>query len=219
MERCKRGLIFLALLAVTSVHAQVQCQMPNGVVVTKNFGDCPPDSKRIAGEPREVPPAPMSEAKPALRSQADAQSRPLNAAPQMPKQQQDAGSGLSFIGWLGVILLGVALIAAIKGSVGLSGRVYFCTTCGHEGKGRTETRGMLLIEIILWCCMLVPGLIYSAWRHGSKHKVCAQCGASTLVPPNAPIAIATKQFMGGAVPPDASVATLATRGMRGYETK
>jgi hypothetical protein len=95
--------------------------------------------------------------------------------------------------WLVVILLSAALVAATRGSVGASGARMFCTSCGHEGPGKTRTRGSILIEIILWLCFLIPGLIYTVWRHASRHKVCGSCGSGTLIKPDSPMAVSMKQ--------------------------
>lgn len=62
-----------------------------------------------------------------------------------------------------------------------------CTMCGHAGKPVMRVRGSMLIEIVLWLCLIVPGLIYSLWRLGSKHQACAACGAATLVPSDSPV--------------------------------
>jgi hypothetical protein len=62
-----------------------------------------------------------------------------------------------------------------------------CTTCGHHGKPAKRTPGSFLIEVVLWLCFLVPGLIYSLWRLSARHEVCAGCGARTLVPANSPV--------------------------------
>jgi len=64
----------------------------------------------------------------------------------------------------------------------------FCTSCGHTGKPRSETPGSLLIEIILWLCILIPGIIYTVWRHNRRHDVCEKCGSAALIPPDSPIA-------------------------------
>lgn len=63
-----------------------------------------------------------------------------------------------------------------------------CTTCGHTGEPRSETPGSLLIEVILWLCFLIPGVIYTVWRHNRRHEVCSKCGSATLIPPDSPIA-------------------------------
>jgi len=62
-----------------------------------------------------------------------------------------------------------------------------CSTCGTPGKPKKVSRGSLLIEIILWCCFLVPGILYSLWRMGSKQKVCRKCGSPSMVPVNSPV--------------------------------
>ncbi len=98
------------------------------------------------------------------------------------------------LGYFVVIVGGItALVMAIRGSAGASGPAMYCTTCGHEGPGKTVTRGAMLIEIVLWLCFLVPGLIYSIWRHSSKYKACASCGRRALVPPSSPVAQAAKR--------------------------
>ena len=63
-----------------------------------------------------------------------------------------------------------------------TGTARHCKTCGVDGEPKMETRGHFAIEVVLWLCFIVPGLIYSVWRLVSKHPVCASCGAAVLVP-------------------------------------
>lgn len=63
-----------------------------------------------------------------------------------------------------------------------------CMTCGSEGRAQTRTRGSLALEIVLWCLVIVPGLIYSVWRVSSRRRVCATCGAENIVPLDTPAA-------------------------------
>ena len=63
-----------------------------------------------------------------------------------------------------------------------------CTSCGYAGKPETITKGSFLIEVILWLCFLIPGLIYSIWRLSSRYKGCPNCGQSTLIPRTSPMA-------------------------------
>lgn len=89
-------------------------------------------------------------------------------------------------------LLGFAILAAMVWSIVSlfrGGKELYCTSCGHQGKTRYGTRGSLLIEIVLWLCLIVPGLIYSIWRHSTKRPVCRACGADTIIPPQSPLAI------------------------------
>ena len=46
----------------------------------------------------------------------------------------------------------------------------------HGRQAKADYRGHLLIEIVLWCCFLLPGLIYTIWRHCSGYKGCRACG-------------------------------------------
>lgn len=64
----------------------------------------------------------------------------------------------------------------------------FCTACGSTGKPKTMTRGSIVIEIILWLCFLVPGLIYSIWRLTTRYQACRFCFSDQLVPLGSPIA-------------------------------
>jgi hypothetical protein len=61
-----------------------------------------------------------------------------------------------------------------------------CSTCGTTGKSKRVTKGSMLMEILLWCCFLVPGLIYSIWRLTTRHDACPACGSVHMVPLNSP---------------------------------
>jgi hypothetical protein len=62
-----------------------------------------------------------------------------------------------------------------------------CTRCGHVGPTKRHTKGSILIEIVLWLAMIVPGLIYSIWRLTTRADVCAKCGSPELVPADSPV--------------------------------
>jgi len=62
-----------------------------------------------------------------------------------------------------------------------AGKPYICVHCGSLGAKR-RAKGSFFIEVILWCCMFVPGLIYTIWRMGSSRFVCATCGSEDVVP-------------------------------------
>lgn len=61
-----------------------------------------------------------------------------------------------------------------------------CATCGTQGKPKLETRGSFFIEVILWLCFLVPGIIYSIWRLTTRRPVCKTCGSNQMVPLSSP---------------------------------
>jgi hypothetical protein len=63
-----------------------------------------------------------------------------------------------------------------------------CTACGHAGSSKTITKGHLALEIMLWLFFLLPGMIYSVWRHASRYEACPICGNANLLPISAPMA-------------------------------
>lgn len=62
-----------------------------------------------------------------------------------------------------------------------------CATCETVDKPKLITRGSILIELVLWCAFLLPGLIYSIWRHTTRYRGCRACGSSALVPLDSPV--------------------------------
>lgn len=64
-----------------------------------------------------------------------------------------------------------------------------CTVCGSAGGTRRVVRGSILIEIILWLCFIIPGLLYSLWRHTTTHNVCRSCGSHDIVPVRSPMGV------------------------------
>jgi rubredoxin len=50
-----------------------------------------------------------------------------------------------------------------------------CPNCQYEGKGKYITKGSFMLELILWLCFVIPGLIYSVWRLSNKKWICPQC--------------------------------------------
>ena len=61
-----------------------------------------------------------------------------------------------------------------------------CSKCGTVANPKTRTRGSIWIEIVLWCCFIIPGLIYTLWRLTSREDVCRACGSHELVPLDSP---------------------------------
>ena len=183
-----RSLFFGCLVAVVLgagpdvAMAQFHCTMPSGVKITQQLGFCPRDA--VAAEKLDGTPVPLAEAQAPKAGEPAAKT----VAPVDSAVREAESSGMPVGAWLLVIGLLVGLVMAIKGSTGVSGPVMYCTTCGAEGAGRTKARGSMLVEVVLWCFFLVPGLIYSVWRISSKHKVCTTCGAATLVPLKSPVA-------------------------------
>jgi hypothetical protein len=63
-----------------------------------------------------------------------------------------------------------------------------CVSCGYVGEPRTITKGTMGVEVILWLCFVIPGLIYSVWRMSSRHDGCPSCGQTVLIPRTSPMA-------------------------------
>lgn len=72
-----------------------------------------------------------------------------------------------------------------------------CSTCGSIGEPKTITRGSFAIEIILWLCFIVPGIIYSLWRLTTRRSNgCGKCGAQTMIPLNSPMGTQLMKTLG-----------------------
>jgi len=59
-----------------------------------------------------------------------------------------------------------------------------CPNCGFIGKG--QRKGALILELALWMCFLLPGLIYTVWRYTGKKSVCKACGCKDMLPVTTP---------------------------------
>ncbi|EKE22205.1 MAG: hypothetical protein ACD_7C00020G0013 [uncultured bacterium] len=63
-----------------------------------------------------------------------------------------------------------------------------CTLCGYAGEMNKKARGNGLVEFILWCFFLIPGIVYSIWsRGGAKKNVCPKCGSENMIPTDTPM--------------------------------
>lgn len=62
-----------------------------------------------------------------------------------------------------------------------------CSNCGSIGRPKKVIVGSPVIEIMLWLCFLIPGILYSAWRGSAGPRVCRRCGAPNMVPLNSPM--------------------------------
>lgn len=62
-----------------------------------------------------------------------------------------------------------------------------CRKCGSLGKTKRAPKGHLMLEIVLWFCYIVPGLIYTIWRQTTYRQICTVCGSDDLVPHDSPM--------------------------------
>ena len=65
----------------------------------------------------------------------------------------------------------------------------YCDSCGYVGKSKFKVKGSPVVEIFLWLCFIVPGVIYSLWRSTSGYRVCRMCGGVLLLPLDSPKAM------------------------------
>jgi len=70
-----------------------------------------------------------------------------------------------------------------------------CMTCGTDAAPKRLTKGSTGIELILWLCLIVPGLIYSVWRVSSREDVCSACGGKQIVPMDSPAAVKHRETL------------------------
>ena len=56
-----------------------------------------------------------------------------------------------------------------------------CTDCGLTAQADTLLEGSDALEMLAWCCLALPGLLYCWWRHAMRLKVCPACGGRELV--------------------------------------
>ena len=186
-------LLLMLLFLPARANAQVRCAMPNGVLITQQLGGCPRDAVQVDAAPSaSVPATAQAKSQEAVSSAPSIQPSAAISPPSVvPEERGQSGFALIF-----VIVVVAGLFFAAKAVIGALGRDSFCTSCGHQGVAKTVTRGSIVIEILLWICFLVPGIIYSIWRLTSKHKACPKCGAQSLIGPESPVAVAMKKTLG-----------------------
>lgn len=52
-----------------------------------------------------------------------------------------------------------------------------CASCDYIGDAAPLPKGSRSKEIALWCCLFLPGLLYTLWRRSSdgRYMGCPQC--------------------------------------------
>lgn len=72
-----------------------------------------------------------------------------------------------------------------------------CMQCGTVAYMKRYMKGSLATEILLWLFFLLPGVIYSIWRHASVYWGCPQCASPNMIPLTSPVA---KKFLADTKP-------------------
>ncbi|MEN6485267.1 MAG: LITAF-like zinc ribbon domain-containing protein [Syntrophobacteraceae bacterium] len=52
-----------------------------------------------------------------------------------------------------------------------------CPSCNYVGESKVLSKGSRKLEITLWCCLIVPGMLYTLWRQSrdGQYHGCPQC--------------------------------------------
>lgn len=95
----------------------------------------------------------------------------------------------SIVHWIITLILIAMVVTILKSAFGGQGSKSkkVCPACGTIADPVFKTRGTFAIEVVLWICLLVPGLIYSLWRLSSRYQICPACGASGMIPVDTPM--------------------------------
>lgn len=56
-----------------------------------------------------------------------------------------------------------------------------CPNCGTRAEPEDFGKGNRFIEVILWLCLIIPGLIYSIWRRSGNQAGCPSCGQTGMI--------------------------------------
>lgn len=96
--------------------------------------------------------------------------------------------GLDIMQWA---IVAIVIYGAYKAMHGRAGKISadgskVCPHCGTRGESQTITQGSTAIELILWLCFIIPGLIYSLWRLTTRNQACPSCGQTGMIPVNSP---------------------------------
>ena len=99
------------------------------------------------------------------------------------------------------VLLIIPLLVVITYNILRKRGEYICTYCGFKGHQIIITRGSFIVELCLWLCFIIPGLIYSSWRISSRERLCPGCNHSIMVLLNTPLGQKLqKEFYGDSKP-------------------
>jgi hypothetical protein len=95
---------------------------------------------------------------------------------------------------IALVIMGAIVYAVISAFAHLfggrgkvrGGAYLICPHCGTRADPAIHTKGSTLLELFLWLCLILPGLIYSIWRVTSREQVCPTCRATGMIPVNSP---------------------------------
>lgn len=56
-----------------------------------------------------------------------------------------------------------------------------CPLCRYHGPAAKLISGSFAIEVVLWLCGILPGLLYTLWRKSSEGYGCPCCGNEHVI--------------------------------------
>ena len=65
-------------------------------------------------------------------------------------------------------------------------KTHICADCGSTIRPVKIWKGSFLLEVILFLCFIIPGLIYSAWRLSATKMGCPLCKSVSVFPLSGP---------------------------------
>ena len=68
----------------------------------------------------------------------------------------------------------------------IANRLWYCPSCGHTGKMQMKRAGSAGITFLLFCCFIIPALIYSSWRWNNRSRSCPKCNNKNVIPADSP---------------------------------
>jgi len=83
-----------------------------------------------------------------------------------------------------VVILVIVSVCSFLRSITF--KIMLCPNCHSQAKPKAMIKGSFLIEIVLWLCFIVPGLIYSIWHSGTRYRACPACGETGMIPLDSP---------------------------------
>ena len=64
----------------------------------------------------------------------------------------------------------------------------YCPHCGTVDFPSFRKDGSTIVEVLLWLCGILPGIIYTLWRKSTVRCVCPKCDNTGTIPADSPVA-------------------------------
>jgi hypothetical protein len=76
-----------------------------------------------------------------------------------------------------------------------------CKVCGNVQHEKSGLPGSGWIELVLWLCYVIPGVIYSIWRRSRHQAACVSCRCREVLDVTTPVGqLLVKQYYPDGLP-------------------